>query len=456
MLRATSAVSALTLLATGCLFGARRGAPPPVPRESQAEMSARFPASPTTYRHCVDVGVSGDLEDEFIPVTYAITPEAITSHDGDREPTVFGLGRHYDMGDEVYVAGSDSDGFNTLYLVGDFLYSARERRIGSDLSIGYICSRTDDAGAIRAMDGKAHLAYLKAYRDLRSAVASEDYSARMKEARARQEAKAAAAAGQPDFTAEQRAQIERARTMVALAIEASARNASAPITLWVTLALADGTTMRVGIGNPIFDEVLGYSKISGEVGMLLAVWSKDDPTLRVEEEVYFSLDTAQALVCRGRTGLSGVDPDASGAMSYVGQPGERGPDVTVEITTTGRTNPEGEQILRYRLRCGDEERVFDASATSPVEVASHGGKGGHGIPRQNYDGTSGGAGGDGGDITIIADPSVLRYNVSASSHGGPGGNASSHARTAIHRMGRRGPAGADGDVVERRAPVTLP
>lgn len=455
MLRATSAVSALTLLATGCLFGARRVAPPPVPSESQAEMSARFPASPTTYRHCVDVGVSGDLEDEFIPVTYAITPEAITSHDGDREPTVLALGRHYDMGDEVYVAGSDSDGYDTLYLVGDFIYGARERRFGGDLSIQYICSRTDDAGAIRAMDGKAHLAYLAAYRDLRSPIASKAYSARMDEARARQEAKAAAA-GQQDFTAEQLAQIERARTMVALAIEASARNASAPLTLWVTLALADGTTMRVGIGNPIFDEILDYSKITGEVGMLLEVWSKDDPKLRVEEEVYFSLDTAQALVCRGRTGLSGVDPDASGGMSYVGQPGERGPDVTVEIATTGRTNPEGEQILRYRLRCGDEERVFDASATSPVEVASHGGKGGHGIPRQNYDGTSGGAGGDGGDITIIVDPSVRRHNVSASSHGGPGGNASSHHRTPIHKMGRRGPAGAKGDVEERRAPVTIP
>ncbi len=455
---ARTAIVLLLPLATGCLlFGRGGGGPPPVPRESQAEMAARFSAQPTTYKNCVDVGVDGNLADAFIPVTYAIAADAITSHDDrDGRQTVIPLGDTGGYSDKVFVASSGGDAFSVLYLVGDFIYAARVERIGNDLSIGYICHRNDDASAIRAMNGKAHLDYLLAYRDVRSGPAAEAYSAEMEAARERRAEEDAAASAPKPLTDEELAQIERARTMVGLAVEASARNRDSPMTLWVTLALADGSTMRLGVSNRIFDEVLAYEKATGEVGFLLSVWSKDNPALRVEEEVYFALDTEQTLICRGRTGLSGIDPDATGGMSYVGQPGERGPEVTVDITTTGRTNPAGDQILRYRLRCGDEERVFNASASSPITVETHGGKGGHGIPRRNYDGTDGGAGGAGGDITITADPSVVRYNVQASSHGGPGGNASYHAKTHIHQMGRKGPAGEDGRIRERRAPVEIP
>ncbi len=98
------------------------------------------------------------------------------------------------------------------------------------------------------------------------------------------------------------------------------------------------------------------------------------------------------------------------------------------------------------------DQVFNASAATKVVVSTTGGKGGYGIAKENGDGSNGG---NGGNITVLVDPSVTSYNVRHASSRGEGGNPSPIKNSAFGKRDR-GRDGSERNFEERRQRVTIP
>ncbi|MCX5741451.1 MAG: hypothetical protein NT062_03010 [Proteobacteria bacterium] len=304
-----------------------------------------------------------------------------------------------------------------------------------------MCGPKAEPARISGTPVATHLARLQAYAaarqqaydatphddaDLAAALAVADADL---DAEAKAEAKAKAA--RPTWTPAQAAKLARGRTMTSFSFQASQRDKNASTTLGVTMKLADGSTLTSGLGDPVFFGLFAWSTlpmVQEDQGVIVRVWPLGEDGKPVEDRVQtqmvsFSFDTQHGFTCQGEPGKTGLDQN---------------------------WNNSG---MKFAKR-----EVFNASPTSPVHVTTIGGKGGHGIPRANGDGTSGGNGGAGGDITVIADPSVKSYSVVHASIGGKGGNSSDKSQTndSTERDTRRYAEGSPGSFEEKRAPVTIP
>lgn len=228
----------------------------------------------------------------------------------------------------------------------------------------------------------------------------------------------------------------------------------------VLATLADGSTMRIGTSNPIFDALFAIDHAGNETETMVTIYPLDEDGAKISgrsqyKEIGYTFEGGNySLHCEGKPGAVGSEENTwqGGGLYYNGQRGEDGPDVTVEITTLSSSNP---GALRFRLRCGDEEKVFNGSATTEVIVSTTGGRGGHAIPKGDGNASNGGNGGNGGDITVLVDPSVRRYNLRAGSNGGKGG-AGSRNKSSTFGNGFAGNDGQEGHISERRQPVSIP
>ena len=437
----------------------------------QSQRASQYPAGKADYWCQWREG------NKYLPTTYAsqFTVEAkqVTAFTrSGKDSTVFPL----DASDGAYVrARSAPEDEQRSLVLADKLIFAMVEKPGAQPEIEYVCSAKEDQARVARTPAATHLAQLQAYAaerqqtydatphdDAELGAALADFNVDLD---AEAEAAAKAEAAKPKWTPEQAAKLARGRTMTSFTFTATQRDQRSRTSLGVTMKLADGSTLTSGLGDPVFFGLFAWSTIpmvQEDKGVIIQVWPRGEDGERVEDRVQqlmvpFSFDTQRGFTCQGEPGPNGVDRNwnNSGMMFYTGQQGAYGPDITVEITTVGDATP---QVLRYRLSCGAKREVFNASPTSPVEVTTIGGKGGHGIPRANGDGTSGGRGGDGGNITVIADPSVKSYTVVHSSIGGKGGNSSDKSQTndSTERDTRRGAEGSPGSFDEKRAPVTIP
>jgi len=314
-----------------------------------------------------------------------------------------------------------------------------------------VCTVDGDLDRAARKSAAQHDAELNAYAARRAEVVKVAAAS----AKAAADAEAAEAAEAAED--EQLDRLERLDAIESLRLTAGASGPKAEVSLSVTATLEDGSTMRIGQGDPIFREAFGTKIVHGTTAMMVEVWYRDDKTIRDQREIGYSFDIEHTFECHGKAGLTGHDFDSARGMYYHGRKGEDGPDLTVEITTTGRTTDDGRQILRYRVGCDGRSKVFVTSESAPVHVGTYGGKGGHGVQLASGAGGNGGNGGDGGDITVTVDPSVRRYKLVPVSEGGKGG-APSDARGAsdVSAYGKRGNDGASGDYAERREPVEIP
>jgi hypothetical protein len=422
---------------------------------SQREMSKRCSPEPTKFQQCILLGDDGELlpETTGTTVTVAIDETKIVVGEGDYQrpytltPSHLGDGYQAEP-DQGYKYAGFRD---AVVLIDDLIYFLHEYFVdsGTGFELVYICARDDDQRTIRRLSAADHARQIRAYNERRYAVEKP-----IREAAA---AAATAAAEAPvPLTEEEEAKLAHARTMVSFVVEAYCKGAAYHVGLNATATFADGSTMFIGGNNPIFEHLFAHNAHRAEIGVYVEMWLKDDESIRDDQEVFYDLDEERTFVCRGETGATGLDLDGIGAKNYGGRRGERGPDITVEITTTGRRNDQGEQFLRYRLTCDEQTKVFDVIATTQIHVATYGGKGGHAIPGIHGAGNDGGWGGDGGDTTVIVDPDVESYNLSHVSKGGDGGAASDPAQTNDSEEGTPGRPGADGNVVKREETVAIP
>lgn len=434
----------------------------------QSQLAAGFPSARTDYwcQWAEGTGYNADKTPTLIGVEAAkITLYPASAKFQASEGTAYPL----DAADRAYVIPrADPEDDQRSIVLADKLMFMMVEQPGAVPAIEYVCAAQADQGRITGAPPATHLARLAAYADARQqaydAVPHDDadLAAALALADDALDAEDDAEPAAATWTPEQAAKLARGRTMESFSFVASQANPDANTSLRVTMQLADGSTLTSGLGDPVFYGLFAWSTLPSRNGLFVRVWPRGADGEPVEDlvqtqEITFSHDTERTFTCQGEPGKTGLDQDwnNSGMKYYVGQPGEPGPDITVEITAVGSTTP---QVLRYRLTCGDQREVFDASPSSPIHVATYGGVGGHGIPRANGDGTSGGDGGDGGDVTVIVDPSVAAYTLTHTSAGGAGGNASDTSQTndSTERDTHRGAKGGTGAFAERRARVSIP
>ena len=480
-------VSIALILCAGC-GGAPRGAStsdsstvaPPTgvgPGEAtlapQSELAATFPAAMTSYV-CQWVEASGYMpEKNATPIE--IAPAAIKVHPTGASKHTYGFTEYpIDAADGAYVIAKDGDDEEERSVVlGDGVVYLLVEAAGADVpEIQLACALESEQGRITGLTPAAHRERLRAYAESRrqAALANADLDLGDLDLDLGDVAldDDGEASGASRWTEEQARQIARARTMTSFTFEASAASDREHIKVVVVVTLADGSTMRIGRGDPIFPALFGTSRAGNEVSTMVDVWPLDEDgveikRLRQYQEISYTAPIvgpdvpeggSQGLLCQGAPGDAGIERNwnDNGRLYYRGQPGQRGPAITVEITTLSPSRPDA---LRYRLRCDKQDKVFLASATTEVTVTTVGGNGGYGIEKGNGDGSSGGDGGDGGDITVRVDPSVGSYRLTTVSRGGKGGNPSKQANGSFVK-GDRGRDGSEGSVDERREAVTIP
>ena len=457
--RATLVLVVLLALSAACrtLPGASRAEPLP-PLASQRALAERFPAEETAYT-CWSIDALADQFDDSDEETMAIDGSKIDVPN----PSFTSV---YPLNDDqsafVLHASPEADR-NYYVLVEDVVYWSIHAP-SAPLHLVRVCALPQHQDQITGRKPSAHhrrlVAYLAAWKATDEAKAAAVAARETPDGDDDGGDDDEAADGAPRWTDKQLATIARVRTLVSFTFEARAAGPGQPLSLGIDAVLGDGSTMAIGYGSPIFGEVFHVGVNYGATAMAIDVTPLDEDGAKIaaleqyQEVTYSFEDDQRNFNCGGANGADGPDQNwsDSGAMYYVGQRGEDGPDLTVEITTVGGSTTDGNQILRYRLTCAERSSVFTTSATSKVHVATLGGNGGYGIQRANHAGTNGGDGGDGGDITVIVDPSVRRYDLSTETRGGTGGRASKPV-TVDSRVGSDG---SDGDVEERRADVVIP
>lgn len=474
-------ILATVLLAAGCGGAARggsasgggagasgEGAGAPVAADApQRAFAARFPQGRNEY-WCQWVEDDGYTpEKQFTPIE--ITAASVKIHPtGETKYWNNFVEYPIDSGDAAYVRERDvSDEQRSVVLADGVLYMMVSAAGGAEPAIALACATKAEQRRIAGVEPRVHRDRVRAYAEARrqaflASAGDLDLGdldlgdVDLGDADGDGDSDADAPASR--WTPAQAAQIARARTMTSFTFEASARDEGSETAVVVTATLADGATMRIGRGNPIFAALFDVSTLHGETGAQVEVIPLDEAgeqirsRLQYQEIAYTFEGGSYSLHCEGAPGKTGVDQNwnDSGAMYRHGQRGEDGPDVTVEIAAASSGG-----ALRYRLRCGDQQKVFNASASTEVIVSTTGGKGGHAIPKADGSGANGGNGGDGGDITVIVDPAVQRYNLTYGSNGGAGGRGS-QSRGGTYGNGSDGRAGVSGRYVERRQPVTIP
>ncbi len=461
------------------------------PPASQLELARQFPAEPTTYR-CLDhdlsqiaqVGgvVPDDLEPTARETTFAIDERTVTEIDASGSRHEYHLTEFefpdfngYSLGPtfldcEVECKQTFASDPGTerpaVVLLDDLVYvfASFDVTEGS-MWFNYVCARGEHEDKLRSVNADGHRTKLFTYNSDRERIARYAAQERHKElvAAANERQVAAwqaeeAAAAEADRL-EQEARLARARNNI-VSITATASGNSPTDSVWVavTAQLMDGTSMVIRSDESIFRELFTKEVLAGDYKMNVEVIVRDDDSIRTETgEIAFTFSDEHRFGCVGAPGATGVDTDWQGAMNFTGRRGDDGPALKVEIGTTNVRTSSGDQLLRYRLSCQDRTEVFTASATALVVVSTTGGKGGYGVPRSygsTPDGSNGGNGGDGGVITVIVDPSVETYNLSAASRGGDGGNGSEETDAA--RAGAPGKPGAEGPISTETDSVEIP
>ncbi len=457
-----AAVVALSLLAPGCFFGPRAHGVDMAAMNAlpQDEMAKRFPGGNHIYRRGYQRkggALVARSDSDFI----SVTPGGVSFSTG---PTDFGFREARGL----YVGSHHDDYEEGVVIIDDLLYrvSRYTKRDATDKNfhIDAVFAAHDNHRQIESMSLATHEQHVRDYLAAQ-VIAAAEREAKQPAVVVAAPVEAPAAPDRWALSEAGQARLERVRTSILLSVEASASGPDADVHINVSALLRDGSTMDIDSSEKVYRLAFFDKAFHGKTSMMVEVWLKDDPTIRVEQEFAYSFDNPQTFECQGAVGLTGADFDHARGMYYHGQPGRNGPDITVEIMATGETTADGEQILRYRVEravgpsfeCArDENAVFVTSATAKVHIGSHGGKGGWGVPRMDGDGTNGGRGGDGGTITAIVDPSVKRYNLSHAAKGGAGGNPSDPEKANVGTAGSRGRTGADGRFEERRATVEIP
>lgn len=475
-----AALLATVLLAAGCGGAARGGAAggggpargdgagASVAADApQSAFVARFPEGRTEY-WCQWVEDDGyTAEKRFTPIE--ITAASVKIHPTG-ETKYFNSFVEYpiDSGDAAYVRERDgSDEQRSVVLADGVLYMMVSPAEGAEPAVALACATQAQQQRIAGVEPRVHRERVREYAEARrQAFLASAGDLELGDLELGDVDLGDADDGDgdgddappPRWTAAQAEQIARARTMTSFTFEASARDEGSETAVVVIATLADGSKMRIGRGNPIFEALFDVSTLHGPTGAQVEVIPLDETgeqirsRLQYQEIAYTYEGGSYSLHCEGEPGKTGVDQNwnDSGAMFRHGQRGEDGPAVTVEITTASSGG-----ALRYRLRCGDQQKVFNASASTEVIVSTTGGKGGHAIPKADGSGANGGNGGDGGDITVIVDPSVGRYSLKYGSNGGRGGSGS-QSKGGTYGNGSDGRAGLSGQYIERRQPVTIP
>lgn len=472
---------ATVLLAAGCGGAPRGGAAggggadpvgdgPRVAADApQSAFAARFPDGRNEY-WCQWVEDGGyTAEKRFTPIE--VTAASVKIHPTG-ETKYFNNFVEYpiDSGDAAYVRERDgSDEQRSVVLADGVLYMMVSPTEGAEPAIALACATKAEQRRIAGVEPRVHRERVRGYAEARrqaflaSASDLDLGDLALGDVDLSDDGDDDGDDGDDDapasrWTPAQAEQIAGARTMTSFTFQASARDEGSETAVVVIATLADGSTMRIGRGNPIFEALFDVSTLHGSTGAQVEVIPLDETgaqvrsRLQYQEIAYTFEGGSYSLHCEGEPGKTGVDQNwnDSGAMFRHGQRGDNGPDVTVEITTASSGG-----ALRYRLRCGDQQKVFNASASTEVIVSTTGGKGGHAIPKADGSGANGGNGGDGGDVIVIVDPSVQRYNLKYGSNGGEGGRGS-QSRGGTYGNGSDGRAGLSGQYIERRQPVTIP
>ena len=367
-------------------------------------------------------------------------------------------GERFDSKDySSWYADSADPSDDAIVLVGDVIYWVRrfDSLSDSDFHLAGIFAKNDSAAFITSLSVEQHkervVAYLGGRREAIAKIEDKNNAEKL----AADEAELAER--KKPLTAEEKAKMSRAMGLESITVLANASGPKSRVQLTVVATLEDGSTMKISNRERIYREIFSSTVNRYDHIMQVEVEMIDDDTVKFAGEIPYSFDNPQAFECNGKAGLLGRDYTSDKGLYYHGQPGGDAPAVTVDIAkATLATTSGGQEILRYHIRCADLDETFDSSAASEITIRAIGGKGGHGIPRPNGDGTNGGNGGDGGRVQITVDPAVTNYTLSYDLLGGAGGNASDPEKTNPYKKGTAGSKGTDGSSKVIRAKVSIP
>ncbi|WP_338761598.1 hypothetical protein WAF17_15815 [Bernardetia sp. ABR2-2B] len=203
----------------------------------------------------------------------------------------------------------------------------------------------------------------------------------------------------------------------------------------IQATLADGTVLKtknLGGKMPWDDfKITVKGGLFGEETLTIAenanVIPNDNVVVSAQSKYQSNIKTSAKLPVHYNTGLHVNYFGERGGVVHLtvsaGYRGKNGKDIimSVKATTTGN----GEKVNQIEIKdasSGQVLRKLKMSPNAPLTLNLQGGSGSYG-----RDNTRGGNGGDGGDVTIIKDPSVRTFTYTINNQGGNGGKHENHS-----------------------------